>query len=97
MYFITCFEQLPNSRINVDNKRTFGYFENFDEAEQALSCNIGDMHETIYYFAIVEKIDAGIHSRCTKRWFYQYDSTQCGFFQIKEPTEAKFYSNFAIG
>lgn len=55
------------------------------------------MHETIYHYAVVEKIDAGIHPIAEKRWFYKYDKEKNGFYPIEEPKEFEHYINIALG
>lgn len=100
MYFITCFSKVAKDdlgRIDMGASRTFGYYDNFDHADEALRQNCCDMHETIHYYAVVEKIDVGIHPIAEKRWFYKYDEEKGGFYPIEEPKEFEHYMNIALG
>lgn len=100
MYFITCFEKIDadiSERLDIGGSRTFGYYDNFDDADRALRANYGDMHETIYYYAVIECIRQGIHPRPGERWFYKYDKEKDGFYPIEEPKEFEHYINIALG
>lgn len=101
MYFITAFNQISidgqTKTLDIGFQRTFGYYDNLDYTDEALRQNCCDMHETIYHYAVVEKIDAGIHPIVEKRWFYKYNKEKDGFYPIEEPKEFKHYSNIALG
>lgn len=99
MYFITCFQKIDRGKYGLDigSSRVFGYYDDFNYADEALRHNCCDMHETIYHYAVVEKIDPGIHSITEKRWFYKYDKERDGFYPIKEPKEFEHYMNIALG
>ena len=99
MYFITCFTKVNKDEYGLDIglKRTFGYFEKYEEADQALRTNCCDMFETIYHYAIVEHIEPGIHSLSKERWFYQYNKEKDGYEIIEEPIEFNQYINVALG
>ena len=100
MYFITCFRKVTKDDLgwlDMGETRTFGYYDNFDDADKALKDNYCDMHETIYHYAVVEKIDAGIHHIAEKRWFYKYDKEKDGFYPIEEPKEFEHHINIALG
>ena len=74
------------------------YWLNFKpESDEALKENCCDMHETIYHYAVVEEIEAGIHGLALRRWFYKYDKERCGFYPIDEPAEFEGYINIALG
>lgn len=99
MYFITCFEKIGLNEYGLDIgcQRTFGYKETLEQAEEALSKNTLDMWETVYNYAIVEKMGPYIHPICEERYFYKYDREKNGFFRIEEPNEFKHYCNIALG
>ena len=85
------------SRLDIGESRTFGYYDNFNDADNALKTNACDMHEYIYHYAILEKIDAGVYPTLGKRWFYKYDKEKDGFHPIEEPKEFEHYGNIAFG
>ena len=59
MYFITAFNQISidgqTKTLDVGFQRTFGYYDNFNYADEALKQNYCDMHEAIYHYAVIEK------------------------------------------
>lgn len=87
MYFITAFNQIyidgQTKTLDVGFQRTFGYYDNFNYADEALKQNYCDMHEAIYHYAVIEKINTGIHPIAEKRWFYKYDKEKEGFYPMK--------------
>lgn len=99
-YFITCFQKITTSELgwlDAGDQRVFGYYDNFQSAEDALNENRCDMHEYLYKFALVEEIGQGIHPEVTARWFFTYDKDMRGFFETKEPKEIERIVNFALG
>lgn len=99
MYFITCFQKIDedNYGLSVGASRTFGYLDNFDEANDALKYNVCDMHEYLYRYAVIEKIGTGIFPIAEERWFYKYNEEKGGFYPIEEPKEFEHYTNIALG
>ena len=100
MYFITCFEKIDTDRcgwLETGAIRTFGYYTYFEYADEALRENYCDMYEYLYMYAVVEKIDSGIHPIAEERWFYKYDEEKNGFYPIEEPKEFEHYINIALG
>lgn len=99
MYFITCFQKISEDKCGVDigATRTFGYYDKFEYADEALKFNFCDMYEHLYSFAVIEKLEPGIHSIPINRWFYKYDEEKDGFYHIEEPDEFKHCTNFALG
>lgn len=95
-YFITVMENIPGSG-KIGDRRTVGYFESFIDATWALNKNLGDMHETIYDYAVVEEFEPGLYPvRCfDHRKLFEYDYGKNGYFEIKEPECAKRIGNFA--
>lgn len=48
-------------------------------------------------YAVVEKIEEGIHPLATEHWWYKYDTEKGGFFPMEEPEFMKHYINIALG
>jgi hypothetical protein len=55
------------------------------------------MHETIYWYAVIEKIGEGIHPEVEKEYWFKYDKEQDGFFEIEKPKETRCVCNHALG
>lgn len=100
MFFITCMTKLEKDDLGwpeYGSMRTFGYYKTFEDCDESLKCNACDMHETIYHYAVVEKIEEGIHPLALERWWYKYDREKGGFFPMEEPEFMKHYINIALG
>lgn len=100
MYFITVFEGLEPSELFgmvYKDRRTWGYYAEYEQAVSALHLNKADMHEGCYEHALIEKIGEGISANVEeKQWFY-WDKNSQGYFEIEEPEYVKRVTNFAIG
>ena len=100
MYFITVFEKMEPSDVffaKYGDKRTWGYYPEYEMAANALHENRTDMHEGCYKYAVIEKIGYGICAYCEKRQWFKWDKDKDGYFEIEEPECVKHLTNFAIG
>ena len=100
MYFITCMSKLEEDDLgwpNYGTSRTFGYYKTFEDCDESLKSNACDMHERLYMYAVVEKIEEGIHPLALERWWYKYDAEKDGFFPMKEPKFMEHFINIALG
>ena len=100
MFFITCMQNLPdNSNIFAETgaQRTFGFTETLNDAERKLNENYLDMHEYLYKYAVVEKIETGIHPEVLEEVWFKWNEEKKGFYRIKKPDECSCFCNFALG
>ena len=99
MFFITCFSQMKRTRGSFDGGavRTFGFYETLDDAERALNVNSCDLHECLYKYAVVEKMEPAIHPYVEQEVWFKWDEDRQGFFRISKPKETEHYCNFALG
>jgi len=97
-YFITvfCDEHFYDECIPC-HMRCWGFYDNFDDADQAIRGNFTDMWETIYDFAVIEEYLPGISGYNFNRWFYKYNIEQDIYEPIDEPLGLKHYVGFAMG
>lgn len=95
MYFITCMETLPSMEGDGGYTRTFGYYETYEEAKEALEENRLDMHEYMYDYALVEHIGPGIHPFSKKIGWFKFDKEKQGFYNIDDVHT--IFVNFAFG
>ena len=102
MYFITAMTNVINLNTRFDSeeskkhsKRCFGYFREVETAREAVTNNWADIHETIYTFALIEKIGEGIHPSAEIVAFYQFDDVTRKYIEI--PWEWTGFCNYAIG
>lgn len=100
MYFITCFTKMEKDRkgwLDLGSQRTFGYRETFESAKEALECNMCDMHEFLYNYAVVEKMGPYIHPDVEEIHYFEWDSERKGFFEMLEvPKEFEGFCNIAF-
>ena len=100
MFFITCFKKIEkdkNGFLETGYARTFGFKESFEEAEKALNENRCDMRETIYNYAVVEEINAGIHPEVEMEAWFKWNEEKQGFYRIEKPEPVLHFCNFALG
>ena len=95
-YFMTVFRELDKN-YGPNGMRCWGFYEDFDSADQAVKHNATDMWETIYDYAVVEEYYAGISGYNFCRWFYKYNKETGMYDRIEEPEEVKHYASFAMG
>jgi len=101
MYFITCFEKLPHKNsFDSGSSRCFGYYITFEEADRAVRENRCDIHECLYEYCFIEKIEPGLHAYCDPqkdRQLYQYQFETGEWESIPEPLCLTHIVNWAIG
>ncbi|MFD1357655.1 hypothetical protein ACFQ4X_07030 [Fictibacillus halophilus] len=64
MYFITTFTKLEKSDLGwreLGSQRTIGYFTSLEDARDIVIHNQGDICETVYHYALIEKIEEGLY------------------------------------
>ena len=94
-YFITVFNSYDNR--GPHGLRCWAFYDNWHEADLALSNNITDLWETCYDYGIIEEYYSGLFGYTGERWFYKYNK-ETGFYdKIDEPKELKHYEGFALG
>ena len=100
MYFITVFDKVePSDKYYVEfgDKRTWGYYPEYEMAVMALHENRTDMHEGCYYYAVIEKIGPGICADVEESQWFKWNREKCGYFEIEEPECVRCVTNHAIG
>lgn len=100
MYFIAGFEKLETDKLgwpDTGDIRVFGYKETLEKAVEALNNNVCDMHETIYNYAVIEKLAPRIHPDVEEAWYFKYDKERDGFFEIEKPKILNAITNLTIG
>ena len=100
MYFITVFDKVEPSDIffaEFGDKRTWGYYPEYEWAMNALHENRTDMHEGCYEYAVIENIGPGICAYAGERQWFKWNKDKRGYFEIDEPECVKHLVNFAIG
>lgn len=98
MYFITTIEHLPKD-YSIPGSRCVGYYSNFEDANCAVRSNFGDIHEYLYDYCVIEKVEEGIYKYALKeeRWFYKFNGNTREYEYIDEPEEFAHQCGFGIG
>ena len=100
MYFITCYSKCEKDErgwFDGGAMRVFGFEETLDEAEAVLNHNVFDMHEYLYVYAVVEKMEPGIHPEVEEEYWFAWDEKRRGFFRIEKPEVTYNTCNHALG
>jgi hypothetical protein len=98
MYFITTFTKydiLDSKFIEIGSSRTVGYYKNKKDAIDTILENCGDIWETIYTYAVVERIEPGLYPIADERWFFKWNMDTRQYEPI-EPLTSNF-GNYAFG
>lgn len=78
----------------IGEKRTVGWFKSFEEAEEIVKHNLGDIWEEIYLYCVIEEIQSGLYPY-TNEWWYQ--RREGGWEQTNKPSMYFDCVNFAMG
>lgn len=77
MYFVTMLTHLPKENLidlpRTFHKRTVGYFEDLDLADEYLKMNMADVNETIYPYAVVESVEQGFYPKPIPVKWYKFN------------------------
>jgi hypothetical protein len=96
MYFITAIVSSDTVNGKVPFKRTFGYGLDKETALHYVRTNLGNMHECLYDYLVIERIKPGIHSVCDHDIWFHWTGKRWKH-QGKKPLFAKGLINWAIG
>jgi hypothetical protein len=97
IYTITTIQDLDERFGYKGSSRCFGFYTDLDIADKQVRCNATDLHECLYLYAVIEKVEEGISRPTLERWFYKFNLDTREFEPIKETECMKGYSNFSIG
>ena len=64
----------------------YAWYDSFEKAENCVINNLGDIHETIYDYVLIEKYEFNCsNSVALERWLYKFNETTEKYEQIEEP------------
>lgn len=93
---ITC-EDKETEYKGYRGRRCFGYFPTFKEAEDAVLNNRCDIFEYIHEYAVIEKVEDGIHQIDLNPTWYKWNVEKGDYEKTEEPDFAKGYVGWGIG
>ena len=75
----------------------WGYYRNREDAVRAVHKNVTDIHETIYPYAIIERLEPGLFPVPKEREWFGWDEEKDGFYEIETPECNKYFPrNFSV-
>ena len=75
----------------------WGYYWTRDEAVDAAHRNMTDMHEALYPYAIIERLEPGLFPIPREREWFGWDEEKDGFYEIEAPNCDKYFpKNFSV-
>ena len=94
MYFVSTQKETDHQKLFGG---AWGYYWDKASAVDAVHQNVTDMHETIYPYAIIERLEPGLFPVPKERLWFGWDEEKDGFFEIETPECDKYYPrNFSI-
>jgi hypothetical protein len=95
-WFITAIYSNIRSKNDI---RCFGFFNNYNDAYDAIVNNKGDLHEALYEYLVVEYIEQGIHPEIIIEKWWAWNMNMNEWIELeKRPFEfEKYGSNWALG
>ena len=95
IYLITTFERiaLKDGFVDLGDRRSVGFRHSFDIAEKTVLENRCDINETIYDYAVIEKLYPGLYQYAEgeDRSFYKFNYNIKLYEPIDEPFELRDY------
>lgn len=80
------------------NRRCWGFFDNFEEAEQAVIDNDADIYEEEYEYAVLEEQHMGTIAMGTGRMFwYKFNRRTEKYEKIDPPVWSQNIAHWGIG
>lgn len=82
------------------NRRTFGFYNSYNEACAAVSDNRGNMEECLYDFLVVEYIEPGIHPLVLIEEWWKWNTQLHRWDKIEKGEVPKSFigvTNWALG
>ena len=100
IYLITGITYEENDKSNLfpdRSQRCFGYFQTFEEAEKAVLNNSCDIWETIHEYAVIEKVEDGIHQYDFNPTWFKWNLEKECYEKVEKPDFTKGYIGWGIG
>ena len=90
IFIVTTMEKLEKDQNEIGWLKTgctarVGYFHDFLEAQLSVLCNMCDINETCYNYAVIEEMPAGLYPYGVNRWFYKFNYNKEVYEAIETP------------
>lgn len=100
IFVITVFEKCePNTKgfTDIGSSRSPCFRYTLEEAEEVVRCNMCDIWETCYDYAVIHEIGCELYPYPHMKKFYKYNREVNGYEPIKEPECLKHMGFCGIG
>lgn len=100
IYTITMLEKVENDKNgwpSFGSTDVVGYYTDLDVAIEAVSSNACDINETVYDYAVIEKVSEGLYNPSVTSYWFKYNREKDSYEPIDEPNEVKHICGFSIG
>ncbi|AOQ24652.1 hypothetical protein MTAT_19970 [Moorella thermoacetica] len=94
MYFIVVLDDLD---LRQAESRVVGYYPDFESAHQAVINNRCDVWETVYTYALIEKISPGLYPDVEEKWFYKFNVWEGKYEPAGDIPQELMKYNLALG
>jgi len=82
--------------LNVEaDERTVGWYQSLRRAKDTVEDNYCDIHETIWEYAIIEKLGRGLYPEVINEYWFQWQNGK--YVEIPKPEGLRDLCNWAIG
>jgi hypothetical protein len=70
----------------LEDANHYAWYDSFELAEKCVTHNLGDIHETIYDWVIIEQYEFNVsNSVAVNRWVYKFDEITEKYKRVEEP------------
>ena len=100
IYTITMLEKVENDKNgwpSFGSTDVVGYYTDLDVAIEAVTNNACDINETVYDYAVIEKVSEGLYNPSVTSYWFKYNREKDSYEPIDEPNEVKHICGFSIG
>ena len=99
IFTVTTMEKLEKNKLGwleTGDIRTVGFFQELSDAQIVVVCNMGDINETIYDYAVIEELPFGLYPYSANRWFYKFNYDKKEYEAIEKPACVEKYTVFSL-
>ena len=97
IYIITVYERMEKEEGKIPKLlylTNIGWYDDFDEAEEAVKTNKCDIWETCYNYAIISEVSRGLYGSYGNEHFYKYNMEEERFEEMERPHELRHMTGF---
>ena len=100
IYTITMLEKIESDKKgwpNFGSTNIVGYYTDLAVAIEAVTSNACDINETVYDYAVIEKVSEGLYNPSVTSYWFKYNRAKDSYEPIDVPDELKHICGFSIG